>query len=650
MLGLALSSLGKVLLSKPDVAVNVFIVIPRDLSEEITELLVREGVMEPQVLESGSLLVRELENYIALLEEAKRVYEYLESNLERRTVVKVKMIPESIRRTVENLLADLRKVYEEVSSLNNLIASYEKSLTSSLILKELSENLLRRYPNGTVSLIHYTGKYVAIRTLLVPEGSVDYVKNLALEVVTELRRDKDVVLTCVFSPERLPEVLNNLPEGSTVLEPEADPGTDLRSYIRDLELKLEELSRSVERLRSRRRDLLESKVKDLALLKAMVESEYERLKILKGAVRSRYTVTLSGWVLRSKLKHVLNALSRYPTYVVISESENPPVEFDNIKPFKPFELLTELYGVPTHYEWDPTPLLTYAFLFFYSLMMADVGYGIGVLLATRYILPKFVSDPDSPGFRRLQRILYVGGILSAVVGIVAKSFLGSLLGRYLPVERPLIDTINVVSMVGLCLAIGYSFTFISHSIALAKNVKLRNAFDAVFEAGILLVMVGGPFVISRFFGLAFLNVPEGIYRMMQALTIVGITMVILSRVKTIGGVGGFLWVFDVIGIAGDTLSYIRIAGIAGGTALLAELFNVLVAQTLNFFGNINLVIGAILGIITALVLHTVALALSAISPFVHSLRLCLFEIASKFYEGRGRRLKPIRIPLGKVVV
>lgn len=645
-----MSRLSKVLLSKPDVAVNVLAVLPRDLSEEVTELLVREGVIEPQALESGNPLIRELEEYVALLEEAKRVYEYLESNLERRAVVKVEAIPEPMKRTLENLLADLRKVYEEVSTLNSLITSYEKRLTSSLILKELSEDLLRRYPNGTVSLIHYTGKYIAIRTLLVPESSVDHVKSLALGVVAELRRDKSAVLTCLFRPESLSEVLSSLPEGSAVLETEVDPGTDLRSYIKTLESRLEELSKSIESLKSRRRELLESRVKDLALLKTIVESEYERLKVLKAAARSKYIVTISGWVLKSRLKQVLNALSRYPTYVVVSEGDIPPVEFDNLRPFKPFELLTELYGVPTHYEWDPTPLLTYAFLLFYSIMMADVGYGIGIVLATRYILPKFVNDPDSPGFRRLQKILYTGGALSAVVGLLTKSFLGSLVGTYIPFEKPLINVGNILELVGISLVIGYAFTFLSHSIALAKNIKLRRTFDAVFEMGVLALMTGGPFVVSRVFNLAYLSVADSTYKVAQAITLVGLAAVVISRIKTMGGVGAFLWLFDVVGVVGDVFSYIRIAGIAAGTALLAELFNSMALGVYSSLRSVNLLVAVIVGALATLFLHVFNLALSAVSPFIHSLRLCLFEISSKFYEGQGRRIKPVKVFLGKVVV
>lgn len=645
-----MSSLGKVLLSKPDVAVSVLIVIPKDLSEEITELLVKEGVLEPRVLEASNPLVRELENYVALLEEAKRIYEYLESNLERRAVVKVEVIPESIRKTLEYLLTELRRVYEEVSSINNLVTSYEKDLTNSLLLKEVSEHVLRKYPGGTVSLIHYTGRHIVIRTLVVPESSVDRVKSLTLEVLAELRHDKKVVLTCAFSPEKLSEALSSLPENSLVLEPGASPETSLESYIRSLESRITELSRSIENLRSRRRELLESRIRDLALLKAIVESEYERLKVLRGALGSKYTVAISGWVLKSKLKHVLSSLSRYPTYIVTSEDSNPPVEFDNLRPFKPFELITELYGIPTHYEWDPTPLLAYSFLLFYSLMMADIGYGIGIVLATRYLLPKFVNDPDSPGFRRLQKILYAGGVLSAVIGLLAKSFLGSLLGRYIPIEKPIINVGNIAELVGISLAVGYAFTFLSHSIALVKNIKLGRKTDAVFEAGVLTVMAGGPFVISKTFNIAFISVADSTYRLAQTLTLVGLAMVVLSRIKTMGGVGGFLWLFDVVGIVGDVFSYIRIAGIAAGTALLAELFNSIVVGVYDSLGGISPVVGVVVGAIATVFVHTFNLALSAVSPFIHSLRLCLFEISSKFFEGQGRRLNPVKVYLGKVVV
>ncbi|MEM4593267.1 MAG: V-type ATPase 116kDa subunit family protein, partial [Sulfolobales archaeon] len=417
-----------------------------------------------------------------------------------------------------------------------------------------------------------------------------------------------------------------------------------------LEEKIAEIRKTLEELDSKKREVLKFVTKDIALLKSLVESEYERLKILRSAISSKYVAVVSGWVLRSKVNDLLKSLSSYPIYASIVPDENPPVEFKNLEPFKPFELLTELYGMPSPHEWDPTPLLTYSFLLFFSLMMSDAGYGLGVILATRYILPKFVSDPESPGFVRLKKILYIGGVLSVVAGIASKSFLGSLVGRFIPIEKPLINTFNIMELIGLSLIIGFAFTFVSHLIALAKNIKLRKNYDSIYEVGILVLMIGGLFVVTRVFNLGWTYVADELYTVAQSLTIVGIAMVIFAKIKTTGSVGSFLWLFDVVGIVGDVFSYVRIAGIAGGTAFLAEAFNSILSGVVGSIIEFNYVIGVVAGVFLVLIIHTLNLALSAVSPFVHSLRLCLFEISSKFFEAQGRRIKPVKVVVGKVTI
>ncbi|MEM4881740.1 MAG: hypothetical protein QXP89_06465, partial [Desulfurococcaceae archaeon] len=127
---------------------------------------------------------------------------------------------------------------------------------------------------------------------------------------------------------------------------------------------------------------------------------------------------------------------------------------------------------------------------------------------------------------------------------------------------------------------------------------------------------------------------ESNYNVIKTLLIVAIIVLVLSRIKITGPLGVLLWLFDVVGILGDVFSFIRIAGIALGSAILAYIFNCMIE------GAAIVNIG--LGVLAAIGLHFFAFALTPISPFVHSLRLCILEISSKFYEGMNRRLKTLR--------
>jgi V/A-type H+-transporting ATPase subunit I len=66
-----------------------------------------------------------------------------------------------------------------------------------------------------------------------------------------------------------------------------------------------------------------------------------------------------------------------------------------------------------------------------------------------------------------------------------------------------------------------------------------------------------------------------------------------------------------------------------------------------FVGMMPGVIGTIIGFIIALVVivfgHAINLVLTAITGFMHSLRLCFVEFLFKFYEGGGREYSPFRL-------
>lgn len=645
-----LNTIREAVLSDPDIALKLVLIVPKDIAEEVTELLLRKGVIEPVELDVATPLAKELEAYLSILERAKEVYSFLEANIEREVVVRVDVPPESIRRTVVSLLRDLEAVYEDVKQINNLISMRTAELEELKAMRRLVEFMVSRSLDARVMLLHYTGRQIAIRTVLSSETVYEQLKRRVYSVIEAVDYEKRIVASLAFSPEVFEELHKNYGEDLRVLDPEADPEEPLSSFIRRLDERISHLNKVIDELRSRKEQVLSSKIRDIAVLKSLIESEFERYRILKSALSSKYVVAITGWVLRSRVEEIARSLTSYPVYLVINEEENPPVEFKNLKPFKPFELLTELYGMPSPHEWDPTPLLTYSFLLFFSMMLADIGYGIGVVLATRYILPKFVVDPESPGFAKLKKILYTCGILSIATGAASKSFLGSLFGRYIPLERPLLNTLSIMELISISLVIGLVFTFMSHGIALAKNLKLSRIHDAAYEIGMLVVIVSGVFVVTRVFKLGWISVSDEFFMLTLAAVLVGIGIVAFTKVKSMGAIGGFLWIFDIVGIVGDVFSYVRIAGIAGGTAFLAEAFNSILVGIVNNLTGVNYVAGMAMGALAVFVIHTLNLALSTVSPFVHSLRLCLFEISSKFFEAQGRKHRPVKVVLGKIIV
>lgn len=74
-----------------------------------------------------------------------------------------------------------------------------------------------------------------------------------------------------------------------------------------------------------------------------------------------------------------------------TEEEIPdvPVQLKNNWFTKPLNMVTEMYSLPRYDNVDPNPLMAPFFIFFYGVMMADMGYGLIMFLAGFLITKKY---------------------------------------------------------------------------------------------------------------------------------------------------------------------------------------------------------------------------------------------------------------------
>jgi len=84
------------------------------------------------------------------------------------------------------------------------------------------------------------------------------------------------------------------------------------------------------------------------------------------------------------------------------------------------------------------------------------------------------------------------------------------------------------------------------------------------------------------------------------------------------------------------LSYLRIAAIGLASVYLAKVAN----EVAGLVGSV------IVGVILAVLIHSLNLVLGTFSPTIHSLRLHYVEFFRKFYEGGGRPYQPFKSQFG----
>lgn len=642
--------LSKLFLNKPDIAVKVYIIVPLDSSNALLDELVKRNLLEPLPVEAASRELERIKHLVDLATKTSEVVDDLSRKLPNPVEVEIRELPWNVDEALNKLYTELLDVHRVVRALESELEKLKATLEKLEALEKLVD-MLRASGLGE-AVLDYEGSYVVVKTLYGDAESLSKLEQHALKTLARLDLAAGKAIE-VLAFERgiydsLRSELSNFEVNLSELEPR--DLSQLALSVRRLSSDLKTRALSLE---GKIREAVSSKTYELGLAKILSEVVLAKIGIVKEALESKYLTAIAGWTLKSKLNVTKEITSKFRGTVVVEKAQEPPVEFNNLKPFKPFELFTEIMGYPSPHEWDPTPFLTYLYLLFFALMFPDVGYGLGLIIGSRLVLPHFVENKET--LNKLLKIATFAGIVGIITGVLSGSFFGSLLGVYisrlipsmLPSLPPRLSAIEdvgraVLNYIGLALIIGYFAVLLSHGIGLAKNIKLRNKPGVLFESTIILLMIATPPAIKTALNLnvdvlSLCSVVPGdiwVKVSLALFVLYGISKAIIDR-----PFGALLWIFDLLGIMADVLSFVRIAGIAVGSAIMAELLNSLVLSTTSLLSGFSMV-GFIVGFVLAATLHVVNLGLSSISPFVHSLRLIMYEVSSKFYEGGGRKIKP----------
>ena len=138
-------------------------------------------------------------------------------------------------------------------------------------------------------------------------------------------------------------------------------------------------------------------------------------------------VALEGWIETSQVASLRDFLQEGFGSRVLLETrdvtekdwDDVPIQLRNNALVEPFELVTEMYALPKYYEKDPTPIVSLFYFVFFGMMVADIGYGLLLTLATGFALKAFKLKPGTAKNLRFFSLL---GISVALWGVVYGSF------------------------------------------------------------------------------------------------------------------------------------------------------------------------------------------------------------------------------------
>ena len=357
----------------------------------------------------------------------------------------------------------------------------------------------------------------------------------------------------------------------------------------------------------------------------------------KGSLASTaHLVALEGWIETAQLEALKTKLQKeFGDQVVLQtrevtqdEWDQVPIKLKNNALVEPFELVTEMYALPKYYEKDPTPIVSLFYFVFFGMMVADIGYGLLLTLATGFALKAFQLQPSAAKNLRFFCLL---GISVALWGVVYGSFFGF--------EMPfalISTTTNAMTILILSVVFGFITVLVGLFLGGMKNVRLKDyteAYNAGFAwvlilLGLMLLAVGNILP-----GLSYL-VPIG--QWLAILNAIGILVVSIVSAKKLSGLAAGLFnLYNVSGYVGDLVSFTRLMALGLSGASIGSAFNLIV----NLFPTLG---RFTVGLVLFVLLHAINMFLSFLSGYVHGARLIFVEFFGKFYEGGGKPFQPLK--------
>lgn len=401
----------------------------------------------------------------------------------------------------------------------------------------------------------------------------------------------------------------------------------LAENLAALEKERQEIEQRIAGLGGKRETLLEAS--DRAAIALRREEAKSRL------VGTDKVFLLEGWLPADRCAALEKALEPFTCAIETrepTEDEYPqvPVQLKNNKLTRPLNMVTEMYSLPAYGTLDPNPLMAPFFILFYGIMMADMGYGLLMMIASVIISKKYRPKGTSG---ELFSLLGLCGISTFIMGALTGGFFGDLLTQLVAIVSPgtvfalpkLFDPLDDLTMILIgSMALGMVQIVTGMAISLIEKCKRKKFLDAFFEEITWWIV---------FIGIALLALGKG-----AAVLYVGCALVLLGPIVQGKGWGKLTGVFGslynhVTGYFGDILSYTRLMALMLAGSVIAQVFNMLAAMP----GNV------IAFIIISMLGNAMNFGLNLLGCYVHDLRLQCLEFFNKFYVDGGKPFRPMTL-------
>ena len=540
------------------------------------------------------------------------------------------------RKTLDKTLETARKVNGHAKSMGQLAARVTRLQADQMALRPWESCSLPLEQKGTRT----------VRILLgAAPNTVDF--HAMTGAVTEAAECVEITKLSEDREQQYLEVLVHKDQEQSALEALRSCGFTF-SQLKELTgTASENIKRLDEEIRQTQRQMdqelegvksLASARKELEVCIDRVEQDLSTEGVKERLLTDGSILYLDGWLPAEDAGKLEKALKGFDCAWELTEPDpedypNVPIKLKNNKLTRCMNTVTEMYSLPAYDGVDPNPLMAPFFIVFFGVMLADMGYGLLMMLGTQFMLRK--TKPKNPNFMEL---FFWCGVSTFIVGALTGGFFGDFIPQLLKIINPastfempalftpLNDTMPI--MIG-SLVMGVIQIFTGMTVSVVKKCQEGQFIDALFSEITWWIILAG--VALAIFGI-------GTVAGVPVVLVIGILMLVFGGTRNAKGFGKVTCLVGLVynGVTGyfsDTLSYIRIMALMLSGSVIASVFNTLGAT----FGNV------ILFVIISMVGNALNLALNLLGCYVHDLRLQCLEFFGRFYKEGGKPYQPLSI-------
>jgi V/A-type H+-transporting ATPase subunit I len=559
-------------------------------------------------------------------------------------------------------LVDIDKVRPDIDEIELVVKKISVQVSGEQKRVEQLEGIIRQLEpvvdiDIDISSLHKS-RYLFSMLGMIPTANIDRLQT-SLEriqfVFLILRQDAQKAVVWLAGTQNNADILEraarsaylnplSLPEGYTGAP--AEIIKSIRGNIQTLQQDIAEQKTALGHLRKEHNQKLQSLLWDVRASRLMADA------IMRFG-HLRYTYVIVGFIPSDELDSFRQRLKQISKEALLEAfpirrddtKQNVPVALQNPKPFRPFQLLTTIYGRPAYGEVDPTPVMAVLFPLLFGTMFGDVGQGLVLVLLGWLLSSRKVKSLRS--MAGLGSIITACGAVAAVFGLLFGSIFGYEVKLPTLWFHPIQDIMKI-----LIITIGAGLVLLSFGFLLGiyNSGRIRDWSGMLFNhngiAGLVLYWSLLGLVAS--IALPQFPVPSVVFAI---LAVAGGAAVMFAEVfKHLmeghrplieGSIGiyvtqAFFELFEtLISYLSNSLSFVRVGAFAVAHGSLSSVFFIM-GEMISPGRGIGYWIVLLIG-------NLFIISFEGLIVGIQTMRLSYYEFFGKFFKGGGTRFEPLAL-------